>query len=126
MKSCLTCGKSKQKHIRAIWQNGEGASGDGSANLVVELGGVTELLKELVEGQRDLVVEMQNLGEVMVWGRDPIQDAKDYVEWLEEWNKEDLEREVIGWEEENILFQEFLKGVAEMRNEEEGGEMEME
>jgi hypothetical protein len=109
-----------------MWENGEGASGEGSGNLVVELGGVTELLKELVEGQRALVEEVRNLGEAIVWGRDPLRDAEDYADWLGEWDEEELDGEIAGLEGENNLFWEFLKGVAKKQSEGEEGEMEME
>ena len=124
-KSCLTCGKSKQKCVGATWEGGEGASGDGSGTLVVELGGVTELLWELVEGQKDLVAEVRSLGEVLVWGWDPLRDAEEYSEWLEEFDEEEFAAEVVGLEEENALFREFLRSMAEKEGDKDG-EMEME
>ena len=44
------------------------------------------MMREMVEGQRDLVEEIQNLGELaegIFWGWNPVADSEDYEEWLE-------------------------------------------
>ena len=84
-----------------------------------------ELLRELVEGQKDLVAEVRNFGEALVWGQDPLRDAEEYAEWLEEFDEEELAAEVVGLEEENALFREFLRRMAEKEGDKDG-EMEME
>ena len=65
MKSCLACGKSKQKCMAAVWENRDMAGGEllGAAN--ADLGEVKELLRELVEGQKLMAVEVKSLGEVV-------------------------------------------------------------
>ena len=49
MKSCLACGKAKQKCIGVIWEQGEGASGELSGAVVVELGGMVAMMREMVD-----------------------------------------------------------------------------
>ena len=96
-KSCLACGKAKQKCIGAVWEQGEGTSGEPSGSAVGELGGMAVMMREMVEGPRELVEEIQNLGELaegIFWGQNPVADSKDYEEWLEEeWSEEVMEKE---------------------------------
>ena len=45
------------------------------------------MIKEMVEGQRDLVEEIRNSGELaegIFWRQNPIQDSEEYTKWLEE------------------------------------------
>ena len=74
-------------------------------------------MREMVEGQRDLVEEIRNLGELaegIFWGQNPVADSKDYEEWLEqEWTEEAMEEESKELELEKEEYREFLKGLRE-------------
>ena len=48
-KLCLACGKAKQKCIGAVWEQGEGMSGELSGSAVGELGGMAAMMREMVE-----------------------------------------------------------------------------
>ena len=125
-KLCLACGKAKQKCIGAVWEQGEGVSGEPSGSAVGELGGMVAMMREMVEGQRELVEEIRNLAELVegiFWGR----DAEDYDEWLEEeWSEEELEKESKELELEKAEYQEFVKGLREKQAEEEEKQVEEE
>ena len=144
-KSCLACGKSKQKCMGAVWENGDVAGREPSGAANVDLEDVKDLLRELVEGQKMLAAEVRVLGEnledklggimeVILWGQDPIWDAKDYAEWVEEWDEEKMERDIVELREESRLYQDFLKKVlnreelevVEGDKEVEGGDKEVE
>ena len=73
-KSCLACSKAKQKCIGAVWEHGEGASRELSGAMVGDLGGMAVMIREMVEGQKNLVEEIRNLGELaegIFWGGIP-------------------------------------------------------
>ena len=121
MKSCLVYGKAKQKCIGAVWEQGEGASREPSGAVVGDLGGVAVMMREMVEGQRNLVEEIRNLGELaeeIFWGWNPVQDSEEYDEWLEEWSEEEMEKESKELELEQEEYREFLKGSGEKQVEE--------
>ena len=105
-----------------VWEQGEGASGELSGAAVRELGGMAVMMREMVEGQRDLVEEIRNLGELaegIFWGRNPIWDSEEYNEWLEEeWSEEGMEKESRELELEKEKYREFLKGLGEKQVEE--------
>ena len=86
------------------------------------------MMREMVEGQRELVEEIRNLGELaegIFWGRDPVWDAEDYDEWLEEeWSEEELEKELKELESEKAEYREFVKGLREKQVEEEEKQVE--
>jgi hypothetical protein len=88
------------------------------------------MMREMVEGQRDLVEEIRNLGELaegIFWGRNPIADSKDYEEWLEqEWSEEVMEKESKELESEKAEYREFVKGRREKQAEEEEKQVEEE
>ena len=75
------------------------------------------MMREMVEGQRDLVEEIRNLGELaegIFWGWNPVWDSEDYDEWLEqEWSEEAMEEESKELELEKEEYREFLKGLRE-------------
>ena len=127
-KLCLACGKAKQKCIGAVWEQGEGTSGEPSGSAVGELGGMAAMMREMVEGQRDLVEEIQNLGELVegiFWGRNPVADSEDYEEWLEqEWSEEVMEKESKELESEKAEYRDFVKGLREKQAEEEEKQVE--
>jgi len=128
-KSCLACGKAKQKCIGAVWEQGEGTSGEPSGSAVGELGGMAAMMREMVKGQRELVEEIRNLGELaegIFWGRDPVADSEDYEEWLEEWSEEVKEKESKELESEKAEYREFVKGRREKQAEEEEKQVEEE
>ena len=81
------------------------------------------MMREMVEGQRDLVEEIRNLGELaegIFWGWNPIWDSEHYDEWLEqEWSEEAMEEESKELELEKEEHREFLKGLREKQVEEE-------
>ena len=81
------------------------------------------MMREMVEGQRDLVEEIRNLGELaegIFWGQNPIVDSEDYEEWLEqEWSEEAMEKESKELELEKAEYREFVKGLREKQAEEE-------
>ena len=122
MKSCLACSKAKQKCIGAVWEQGEGVSREPSGAMVRELGGMAMMMREMVKGQRDLVEEIRNFGELaegIFWGWNPIWDSKDYDKWLEEeWSEEAMEKELKELELKKE-YREFLKGLREKQVEEE-------
>ena len=66
------------------------------------------MMREMVEGQRELVEEIRNLGELVegiFWGRDPVWDAEDYDKWLEEeWSEEELKKESKELESEKAEY----------------------
>ena len=74
--------------------------------------------------------EIRNLGELaegIFWGQDPIRDAEDYTEWLEEeWSDGDLEKESKELESEKAEYREFVKGLREKLAEEEEKQVEEE
>ena len=76
--------------------------------MVAELGGMAMMMREMVEGQRELVEEIRNLGELaqgIFWGQDPIWDAEDYHEWLEEeWSEGELGKESKELESEKAEY----------------------
>ena len=64
-------------------------SGEPLGATVAELGGLATMMREMVEGQRDLVEEIRNLGELVegiFWGRNPVRDSEPR-EWLPEHNQ---------------------------------------
>ena len=83
------------------------------------------MMREMVEGQRDLVEEIRNLGELaegIFWGRNPVRDSKDSEEWLEqEWSEEVMEEESKELESEKAEYREFLKGLRDGGGEASGG-----
>ena len=113
-----------------VWEQVEGMSREPSGTAVVELGGMATMMREMVEGQRVLVEEIRNLGELVegiFWGWDPVRDAEDYDEWLEEeWSEEELEKESKELESEKAEYQEFVKGLREKLAEEEEKQVEEE
>ena len=50
--------------LGAVWEHGEGASRELSGAMVRELGGMVVMMREMVEGQKELVEEIENLGEL--------------------------------------------------------------
>ena len=88
------------------------------------------MMREMVEGQRYLVEEIRNLGELaegIFWGWNPIRDSEDYDEWLEEeWSEEELEKESKELELEKAEYREFVKGLREKQAEEEEKQVEEE
>ena len=61
--------------------------------MVGDLGGMGVMMREMVEGQRDLVEEIRNLGELaegIFWGQNPIWDSEEYNEWLKDWSEEEM------------------------------------
>ena len=89
--------------------------------MVGDLGGMGVMMREMVEGQRDLVEEIRNLGELaegIFWGQNPVQDSEEYDKWLEEWSDEEMEKESRELELEQEEYREFLKGLGEKQVEE--------
>ena len=120
-KSCLACSKAKQKCIGVVWEHGEGASGEVLGVTVRDLGGMAAMIKEMVEGQKSLVEEIRNLGELVegiFWGQDPVEDSKEYTEWLEELSEGELEKKLNELELEQVEYREFLRGLDEKQDEE--------
>ena len=113
----------KQRCLGAVWEHVEGASGELLGAMVGEFGGMAAMMREMVEGQRDLVEKIRNLGELVegiFWGWNPIWDSEEYDEWLdEEWSEEAMEQESRELELEKVEYREFLKGLREKQVEEE-------
>ena len=88
------------------------------------------MMREMVEGQRDLVEEIRNLGELaegIFWGRNPVADSEDYEEWLEqEFLEEEMDKESKELESEKAEYREFVKGRREKQAEEEEKQVEEE
>ena len=88
------------------------------------------MMREMVEGQRDLVEEIRNLGELaegIFGGWNPVADSEDYEEWLEqEWSEEVMEKESKELELEQEEYREFVKGIREKQAEEEEKQVEEE
>jgi hypothetical protein len=87
------------------------------------------MMREMVKGQRELVEEIRNLGELaegIFWGRNPVADSEDYEEWLEEWSEEVMEKESKELESEKAEYREFVKGRREKQAEEEEKQVEEE
>ena len=87
------------------------------------------MMREMVKGQRELVEEIRNLGELaegIFWGRNPVVDSEDYEEWLEEWSEEVIEKESKELESEKAEYREFMKGRREKQAEEEEKQVEEE
>ena len=111
----------KQRCLGVVWEDGEGASGEASGAIIGDLGEIAAMMKEMVEGQRSLVEEIRNLGELaegIFWGRNPICDSEEYNKWLEEWSEEEMEKESQELELEQVEYREFLKGLGEKQVEE--------
>ena len=88
------------------------------------------MMREMVEGQRELVEEIRNLGELaegIFWGQNPVVDSEDYEEWLEqEWSEEAMEKESKELESEKVEYLDFVKGLREKQAEEEEKQVEEE
>ena len=69
-------------------------------------------VKELKSGMRGIAGELRNLGEMAgawAWGRDPEEDAEDYEVWLEEWDREEYQREIADLEVEKEFYREAVR-----------------
>ena len=118
-KSCLACGKAKQKCIGAVWEGGVGLNG---VPMGADLSELTGLVRELVGEMRGMREELTEVKETVErglrsvaksshsWYRTPVRDALDYAEWWEEFQVEEVDREYQElWKEDGLYF-EFLKG----------------
>ena len=116
--SCLACGKVKQKCVGVVWEGGAGLNG---VLIGVNLSELMELVWELVGEMRGMREELKEVKEAVekgfknvvqashLWYRTPIQDALDYAEWWEEFQKEEVDQEVTELWEEDGWYWEFVK-----------------
>ena len=95
-KSCLACGKAKQRCVGAMWEGGEGLNG-------TPMGELTGLVRELVGEMKGFQEELREVKEVVekglknmarashLWHWTPVADALDYAEWWAGFSQEEME-----------------------------------
>ena len=113
-KSCLACGKAKQKCMGVVWEGGEGLNGMPMEELT---GLVRELLREMRgfrEGLREMkeVVEkgLRNIAKANhSWHQTPVTDAVDYAEWWVGFSQEEMDQEYQELWMEDGMYWKYLK-----------------
>ena len=148
--SCLGCFRAKQKCSGAVWESGEGgtgkpqeghgwraeggsADGAGPSRIADDMEEVKELLrgllevqKESMEVQKELAEQMLNIQEkstkdlidvidVAKYDRDPDRDLWDYEAWLEEMKRWKIDEELAELAKEENDFLEYVKWKAELK-----------
>ena len=113
-KSCLACGKAKQRCVGAVGEGGEGLNG-------TPMGELTGLVRELVGEMRGFREELREVKEVVEkglrnvaranhsWHRTPVADVLDYTEWWAGFPQEEMEEEYQELWREDLGYWEFLK-----------------
>ena len=113
-KSCLACGKVKQKCVGAVWEGGEGLNG-------MPMGELMGLVRELVGEMRGFREELREVKEVVekglrnvvkashLWHQTPVADALNYAEWWVGFPQEEMEREYQELWKEDGTYWEYLK-----------------
>ena len=113
-KSCLACGKVKQRCVGAVWEGGEGLNG-------TPMGELTGLVRELVGEMKGFKEELREMKEVVVkglrnvakanhlWHWTPVADALDYVEWWAEFPQEEMDQEYQELWLEDGMYWKYLK-----------------
>ena len=113
-KSCLACGRVKQRCIGSIWEGGDGLNG----LLMAELMG---LVRELVGEMRGFREELREVKEVVEkglknvaranhsWHRTPVADALDYTEWWVGFPQEEMDQEYQELWLEDGMYWKYLK-----------------
>ena len=113
-KSCLACGKAKQKCVGMVWEGGEGLN----RMLMGELTGlVWELVGEM-KGFREELMEMKEVVEKglrnivksnHLWHQTAITDVMDYVEWWAEFQQEEMDQQYQELWLEDGMYWKYLK-----------------
>ena len=97
-KSCLACGKVKQRCVGVVWEGGEGLNG----TLMGELMGLVRELVGEMRGFREELWEVKKVVEKGLrnvvrashsWHRTPIMDVLNYMEWWAGFPQEEIEEE---------------------------------
>ena len=113
-KSCLACGKAKQRCVGAVWEGGEGLNRTPMGEL---MGLVRELVGEM-RGFREELWEVKKVVEKGLrnvvrashsWHRTPIVDALNYMEWWAGFPQEEIEEEYQELWREDLTYWEYLK-----------------
>ena len=113
-KSCLACGKAKQKCVGAAWEGGEGLNR-------MPMGELMGLVRELVGEMRGFREELREMKEVVekglrnvakanhLWHWTPVGDALNYAEWWAGFPQEEMEQEYQELWKEDTTYWEYLK-----------------
>ena len=113
-KSCLACGKEKQKCMGAVWEGGEGLNG-------ILMGELVGLVRELVGKMRGFKEEMREMKEVVEkglrniakanysWHWTPVMDVMDYTKWWAGFPQEKMDWEFQELWLEDGLYWNYLK-----------------
>ena len=113
-KSCLACGKAKQRCVGAVWEGGEGLNR-------MPMGELMGLVRELVGEMRGFREELREMKEVVEkglrnvmkanhsWHRTPVTDTLDYAEWWAEFPQEEMDQEYQELWLEDGMYWKYLK-----------------
>ena len=113
-KSCLACGRAKQRCVGSVWEGGDGLNG-------VPMAELTGLVRELVGEMKGFREELREVKEVVEkgfknvarashsWHRTPVADALNYAEWWAGFPQEEMEEEYQELWKEDLGYWEYLK-----------------
>ena len=113
-KSCLACGRAKQRCVGSVWEGGDGLNG-------VPMAELTGLVRELVGEMRGFWEELREVKEVVekglknvaranhLWHRTPVADVLDYVEWWAGFPQEEMDQEYQELWLEDGMYWKYLK-----------------
>ena len=113
-KSCLACGRAKQRCVGLVWEGGDGLNG-------VPMVELTGLVRELVGEMKGFREELREVKEVVEkglknvarashsWHQTPVPDALDKAEWWAGFPQEEMDREYQELWLEDGMYWKYLK-----------------
>ena len=113
-KSCLACGRAKQRCVGSVWEGGDGLNG-------VPMAELTGLVRELVGEMKGFWEELREVKKVVEkglknvarashsWHRTPVANALDYAEWWAGFPQEEMDREYQELWLEDGMYWKYLK-----------------
>ena len=113
-KSCLACGRAKQRCVGSVWEGGDGLNG-------VPMAELTGLVRELVGEMKGFREELREVKEAVEkgfknvarashsWHRTPVADVLDYAEWWAGFPQEEMDREYQELWLEDGMYWKYLK-----------------
>ena len=113
-KSCLACGRVKQRCMGLVWEGGDGLNG-------MPMGELTGWVRELVGEMRGFREELREVKKVVEkglknvarvnhsWHQTPVTDALDYVEWWAGFPQEEMDRKYQELWLEDGMYWKYLK-----------------
>ena len=111
-KSCLACGRVKQRCMGSVWEGGDGLNR-------MPMGELTGLVRELVGEMRGFREELREVKKVVekglrnmakashLWHRTPVADVLDYTEWWVGFPQEEIEEEYQELWREDLTYWEY-------------------